>query len=256
MSTTILGDTIDIHAGGADLIFPHHENEIAQSEAKTGKPFARYWMHSAFLNINDEKMSKSLKNFFTAREILEKYDPEIIRLFILSGHYRTPLNFSLDLLEQSKSGLERLYNSIYNLEYILESAEDRELTGEEEEIYKRIDGYKDKFIEVMDDDFNTADGISVVYDLVRDANTNIKAGSPKKLSEEALNIIRDISSPLGLLQKTTKSEINEDIEQLIEDRQRAREEKDWALADKIRDDLKAKGIILEDTPQGVKWKRI
>ena len=256
MSTTILGDTIDIHAGGADLIFPHHENEIAQSEAKTGKPFARYWMHSAFLNINDEKMSKSLKNFFTAREILEKYDPEIIRLFILSGHYRTPLNFSLDLLEQSKSGLERLYNSIYNLEYILESAEDRELTGEEEEIYKRIDGYKDKFIEVMDDDFNTADGISVVYDLVRDANTNINAGSPKKLVEEALNIIRDISSPLGLLQKTTKSEINEDIEQLIEDRQRAREEKDWALADKIRDDLKAKGIILEDTPQGVKWKRI
>ena len=256
MSTTILGDTIDIHAGGADLIFPHHENEIAQSEAKTGKPFARYWMHSAFLNINDEKMSKSLKNFFTAREILEKYDPEIIRLFILSGHYRTPLNFSLDLLEQSKSGLERLYNSIYNLEYILESAEDRELTKEEEEMYKRIDGYKDKFIEVMDDDFNTADGISVVYDLVRDANTNINAGSPKKLVEEALNIIRDISSPLGLLQKTTKSEINEDIEQLIEDRQRAREEKDWALADKIRDDLKAKGIILEDTPQGVKWKRI
>lgn len=256
MATSILGDTIDIHAGGADLIFPHHENEVAQSEAKTGKPFARYWMHSAFLNINDEKMSKSLKNFFTAREILEKYDPEIIRLFILSGHYRTPLNFSLELLEQSKSGLERLYNSIYNLEYILESAEDRELSEEEEKVYKRIDGFKDRFIEVMDDDFNTADGISVIYDLVRDANTNIKTGSPKKLAEKALNMIRDISSPLGLLQKTTKNEIDEEIEKLIEDRQKARYEKNWALADKIRDDLKAKGIILEDTPQGVKWKRI
>ncbi|KPU42654.1 cysteine--tRNA ligase [Oxobacter pfennigii] len=256
MASKLLGDTIDIHAGGSDLIFPHHENEIAQSEAKTGKPFARYWMHGAFLNINNQKMSKSLNNFFTARDILNEYEPEVIRLFMLSGHYRTPLNFSMDLLEQSKAGLERFYNSINNLEYILETVVDRDLNSDDSELLKRIDAYKERFIEVMDDDFNTADGISVIYDLVRDVNTNIKPQSPKILIKKALDMIRELGKPLALLQKTTQGELDLEIEKLIEDRQKARKEKNWALSDKIRDDLKAKGIILEDTPQGVKWKRI
>lgn len=256
MSTKLLGDTIDIHAGGSDLIFPHHENEIAQSEAKTGKTFARYWMHGAFLNVNNQKMSKSLNNFFTVREITEKYEPEVIRLFMLSGHYRTPLNFSMDLLDQSKAGLERFYNSIHNLEYILKSASGRDLTCEEEDLYKRIDSYKEKFIEVMDDDFNTADGISVIYDLVRDINTNINGNSPQKLISKALDMIRELGRPLALLQKSTKDKLDVEIEKMIEDRQRARKEKNWALADKIRDDLKDIGIVLEDTPQGVKWKRV
>lgn len=256
MSTKLLGDTIDIHAGGSDLIFPHHENEIAQSEAKTGKQFAKYWMHSAFLNVNNQKMSKSLNNFFTAREILEKYDPEVIRLFMMSGHYRTPLNFSLELLDQAKAGLERFYNSIHNLEYLLDSAQDRELNDEEMKFYNRIDTYKDRFIDVMDDDFNTADGISVIYDLVRDVNTNINGDSAVKLINKALDVIRELGKPLAILQKLTKGELEEEIEKLIEERQKARKEKNWALADKIRDDLKSRGVLLEDTPQGVKWKKI
>lgn len=256
MASKILGETIDIHAGGSDLIFPHHENEIAQSEAKTGKPFARYWMHGAFLNVNNTKMSKSLNNFFTAREIIERYDPEVIRLFMLSGHYRTPLNFSLELLDQAKAGLERFYNAIHNLEYILGSAEERDLTSEEQGLYNKIDTYKERFIGVMDDDFNTADGISVIYDLVRDVNSNVNANSPKKLIEKALEMIRELGLPLSLLQKSTKENLEEEIEKLIEERQKARKEKNWALADKIRDDLKSRGIVLEDTPQGVKWKKM
>ena len=256
MAIKYLGETIDIHAGGLDLIFPHHENEIAQSEARTGKTFARYWMHGAFLNVNNQKMSKSLNNFFTARDVLEKYNPEIIRLFMLSGHYRTPLNFSSDLLEQAKAGLERFYNSIHNLEYVSELAEERELDENEQELFARIDTYKDRFIEVMDDDFNTADAISVIYDLVRDINTNIKAGTPKELIDKAMLMIRELGAPLGILQKSTRNTLEDEIEKLIEDRQRARKEKNWALADKIRDDLKSRGIIIEDTPQGIKWRLI
>lgn len=254
MAMKYLGETIDIHAGGVDLVFPHHENEIAQSEAKTGKRFANYWMHGAFLNINNQKMSKSLNNFYTAREILKEYSPEVIRLFMLSGHYRTPLNFSMDLLEQSKAGLERFYNSIHNLQYILESAPNREMNDEEQAIFKRIETYKERFIEVMDDDFNTADGISVIYDLVRDVNTNIKPESSKMLIEKILFMIRDMGKPLGILQKSTRSKLEEDVENLIGERQRARKEKNWILSDKIRDDLKSRGVVLEDTPQGIKWR--
>ena len=256
MATKLLGDSIDIHAGGSDLIFPHHENEIAQSEAKTGKPFARYWMHGAFLNINNQKMSKSLNNFFTARDVLEKYEPEIIRLFMLSGHYRTPLNFSPDLLEQAKAGFERFYNAIHNLEYLLNLVEDRQLSEDEEAFYNKMDSYKERFIEVMDDDFNTADGISVIFDLIRDVNSNIDADSPKRSIEKALALIRDLGSPLGILQLSNKDELEVEIEKLIDERQKARKEKNWILSDKIRDDLKAKGIVLEDTPQGVKWKKL
>lgn len=256
MATKFLGESIDIHGGGSDLIFPHHENEIAQSEARSGKPFARYWMHAAFLNVNNQKMSKSLNNFFTAREILEKYDPEVIRLFMLSGHYRTPLNFSPDSLDQAKAGLERFYNSIHNLEYLLENAQNKPIDGAERELFDRIDGYREKFIEVMDDDFNTADGISVIYDLVRDVNTNINADSPKELVQKALDMIRELGKPLMLLQKSTMGELDHEIEKLIEERQKARKEKNWALADKVRDQLKSMGIELQDTPQGVKWRRI
>lgn len=252
MASKLLGDTIDIHAGGADLIFPHHENEIAQSEAKTGKPFANYWMHAAFLNINNQKMSKSLNNFYTAREVLQMYEPEVIRLFMLSAHYRSPLNFSTDLIDQAKSGLERFYNSLTNLEHFEKSAEDRELGAGEKALYDRFESYRDRFIEVMDDDFNTADGISVIYDLVRDANTNIDAASSKKLIEKAVDMIRELGAPLGLLQKAQDEKVEDDIEKLVEEREKARKEKNWALADRIRDELKKKGITLEDTPQGIR----
>lgn len=253
MAMKYLGETIDIHAGGADLIFPHHENEIAQSEAMTGKPFARYWMHGAFLNMNNQKMSKSLNNFFTTREILERYNPEVIRLFMLSGHYRTPMNFSQDLLDAAKSGLERFHNSIRNLEHLMANAGERDLSDKEKALYDRIESYRDRFIEVMDDDFNTADGISVIYELVRDINTNIGADSPKALMEKALSMIRELGGPLGILQKSADITLDHEIQMLIEERQKARREKNWAVADKIRDDLKARGIVLEDTPQGVKW---
>lgn len=252
MSTKILGDTIDIHAGGADLVFPHHENEVAQSEAKTGKAFSNYWMHAAFLNINNQKMSKSLNNFHTAREVLEKYDAEVIRLFMISGHYRTPLNFSFELLEQSVAALERLYNSIKNLEYYLEISKEEELKKEEEEYYLKIDSYKNKFIEVMDDDFNTADGISVLFELVKDININITSISSRKLINKAIDMIKELGEPLGILKKNKDEEIDENIKNLIEQRQMARKERNFALADKIRDELKEKGYLLEDTKDGVK----
>jgi len=255
MAHKLLGNTIDIHAGGEDLVFPHHENEIAQSEARTGEPFANYWMHSAFINVNNQKMSKSLNNFFTAREVLEKYDPDVIRLFMLSGHYRTQLNFNVELLDSSKAALDRLYNAIGNLESLLEEVKQEKLSSKEEEYVKNLISYKDKYIEKMDDDFNTADGISVIFDLVRDINSNVTVNSSKELVEYSLNLIREIGSPLGILQKSTKGSLEDEIESLIAKRQQARKDKNWALSDKIRDDLKERGIILEDTPQGVRWKK-
>lgn len=256
MASTLLGDTIDIHGGGIDLMFPHHENEIAQSEARNGRPFAHYWMHAAFLNINNQKMSKSLNNFFTAREILQQYDSETIRLFMLSGHYRNPINFSADLLEQSKSALERLYNSIGNLEHVIEMSNDRELNDNEKAFAEKLDEYRNRYIEAMDDDFNTADGISVIFDMVRDINTNINESSAKSIAVKALNLIRELGEPLGILQKSVRGNLEEEVQRLIEERQAARKSKNYALADKIRDQLKEMGIVLEDTPQGVRWKKI
>ncbi|QCX34827.1 cysteine--tRNA ligase [Caloramator sp. E03] len=256
MASTLLGETIDIHGGGVDLTFPHHENEIAQSEARNGKPFARYWMHCAFLNVNNQKMSKSLNNFFTAREILEKYDSEVVRLFMLSGHYRNPINFSIDLLDQAKAALDRLYNTIGNLEHIIETAEERELNDEEKAFLNKLYGYKDRYIEVMDDDFNTADGISVIFDMVRDINSNINEKSSKEVAKDSLSLIRELGGPLGILQRDVRGNLENEIQRLIEERQAARKAKNYALADKIRDDLKAMGIILEDTPSGVRWKKI
>lgn len=255
MAHKLLGETIDIHAGGEDLVFPHHENEIAQSEARTGKQFANYWMHSAFINVNNQKMSKSLNNFFTAREVLKKYDADVIRLFMLSGHYRTQLNFNVELLDSSKAALDRLYNAISNMESLLDSAKEEALTKAEQNYLVTLDGYRIKYIEKMDDDFNTADGISVIFDLVREINTNVTSESSKELIKYSLGLIRELGGPLGILQKSTKVSIEEEIEELIKQRQQARKDKDWALSDKIRDDLKARGIILEDTPQGVRWKK-
>ncbi|EKS4346068.1 cysteine--tRNA ligase [Clostridium sporogenes] len=256
MAYNLLGETIDIHAGGSDLSFPHHENEIAQSEARTGKQFAKYWLHSAFVNVNNQKMSKSLNNFFTAREILEKYDADVLRMFMLSGHYRTQINFSMELLDSTKAALDRLYNSINNLENLLDEVKNEELRDEELKYKNELQKYKEKYIEKMDDDFNTADAISVIFDLIRDVNTNVTIESSKELVKYTLDLIRELGNPLGILQESTKASLEEEIEKLIEERQKARKEKDWALADKIRDNLKERGIVLEDTPQGVRWKQI
>jgi cysteinyl-tRNA synthetase len=256
MAYNLLGETIDIHAGGSDLSFPHHENEIAQSEARTGKQFAKYWLHSAFVNVNNQKMSKSLNNFFTAREILEKYDADVLRMFMLSGHYRTQINFSMELLDSTKAALDRLYNSINNLENLLDEVKNEELRDEELEYKNELQKYKEKYIEKMDDDFNTADAISVIFDLIRDVNTNVTIESSKELVKYTLDLIRELGNPLGILQESTKASLEEEIEKLIEERQKARKEKNWALADKIRDNLKERGIVLEDTPQGVRWKQI
>lgn len=256
MAKKLLGDTIDIHAGGSDLKFPHHENEIAQSEALTGEPFARYWLHSAFVNVNNEKMSKSLNNFFTAREILEKYDADVIRFLMLSAHYRQQLNFSEDLLESAKASVERIYNAIGNLENLIDEVSREEMNEDEKAYLESLNKYKEKYIEKMDDDFNTADAITAIFDLIKDTNTNITIDSSKELAKKALDLIRELGKPLGMLQKSTKGNLEGEIEALIAKRQQARKDRDFALADKIRDELKDRGIVLEDTPQGVRWKMI
>ena len=256
MAKKLLGDTIDIHAGGMDLAFPHHENEIAQSEALTGKKFANYWMHAAFLNVNNQKMSKSLNNFLTARDALKEYDADVIRFLMLSGHYRIQLNFSNDLLESAKASVERLYNAIGNLENLISEVKNEKMTDEEIKYLESLDAYRQRYIEKMDDDFNTADAISVLFDLIRDINSNVGINSSKELCEKALELIRELGLPLGILQKTTKGDLEAEIEALIAERQQARKDRNFALADKIRDELKAKGIELLDTPQGVRWKKV
>lgn len=256
MAKKLLGETIDIHAGGSDLKFPHHENEIAQSEALTGEAFARYWLHSAFVNVNNEKMSKSLNNFFTAREILERYDADVIRFLMLSAHYRQQLNFSEDLLESAKASVERIYNAIGNLENLIDEVCREEMNEEEKAYLESLNKYKEKYIEKMDDDFNTADAITAIFDLIKDTNTNITIDSSKELAQKALELIRELGAPLGMFQKSTKGNLEEEIEALIAKRQQARKDRDFALADKIRDELKDRGIVLEDTPQGVRWKMI
>lgn len=256
MAKRLLGDTIDIHAGGMDLAFPHHENEIAQSEALTGKKFANYWMHAAFLNVNNQKMSKSLNNFLTARDALKEYDADVIRFLMLSGHYRIQLNFSNELLESAKASVERLYNAIGNLENLISEVKNEKMTDEEIKYLESLDAYRQRYIEKMDDDFNTADAISVLFDLIRDTNSNIGINSSKELCEKALELIRELGLPLGILQKTTKGDLEVEVEALIAERQQARKDRNFALADKIRDELKARGIELLDTPQGVRWKKV
>ena len=259
MAKNILGETIDIHAGGMDLAFPHHENEIAQSEALTGKPFAHYWLHSAYVNVNNKKMSKSLNNFFTARDVLKEYDADVIRFLMLSCHYRIQLNYSTDLLDSAKASVARLYNAIGNLENLIDEVSRDKMNEEEKKYLESLNKYREKYIEKMDDDFNTADAITAIFDLVKDINTNINGESSKELAQGALALIRELGAPLGILQKSTKVDLAdeaEEIEGLIQQRQEARKNRDFALADKIRDDLKARGIVLEDTPQGVRWKKV
>ncbi|WP_089282891.1 cysteine--tRNA ligase [Anaerovirgula multivorans] len=254
MAQKYLGETIDIHGGGGDLVFPHHENEIAQSEACTGKPFANYWLHVGYLNIDNKKMSKSLNNFFTPREIAEEFDLESLRFFMLSAHYRNPLNFSREVLSAAANALERLYNAKNNLQYLLENAEEKDLTAEENNLQKQLLSYRGKFVSVMDDDFNTADGIAIIFDLIRAINTYVLSDASKELVKTALDLLLETTGVLGLLAKEEEA-LNQEVEALIEKRQQARKDKNYQLADEIRDQLKEKGVILEDTSQGVKWRR-
>ncbi len=255
MVNKYLGETIDIHAGGQDLIFPHHENEIAQSECANNKPFANYWMHNGYINVDNRKMSKSLGNFFTVRDVLKKYDGETVRFFMLSAHYRNPINFSDTLMEQAKSGLERIYTCIDNLEFLLKNSDLRPLSSEEEEYVNRLNVLKQKFIDAMDDDLNTADAISVVFDIVYASNTSLSAENKnaREAVEKTLELIREIGSVLGLFQKTNDRSLDAEVEALISERAEARNAKDWARADAIRDKLKEMNIELKDTPMGVKW---
>ncbi len=256
MSRKYLGEQIDIHAGGEDLIFPHHENEIAQSEACNGKEFAKYWMHNAFVNIDNRKMSKSEGNFFTVREISEKYSLQVLRFFMLSAHYRSQINFSRDLMEASKNGLERITTAVYNLEHLLETAPSRDITEEEKNILAEIEGYSAKFDAAMDDDFNTADAISAIFEMVKTANSKVSSGNSKEMIARVLERIVLLSDILGIKVKKEEELLDEAIERLIEERQDARKNRDFARADEIRKLLLGKGIVLEDTREGVRWKRV
>ena len=252
MSRKYLGDTLDIHAGGQDLQFPHHENEIAQSEAHNGVKFSNYWMHNGYITIDNEKMSKSKGNFFTVRDILEKYDGEVIRFFLLSGHYRNPINFSDELMEQAKNSLARLRNAKENLQFLIEKGEGG-MTDAEKEAFEGYDKFRQEFIEKMDDDLNTADGITAVFELVTAINTAVKDGASKEFAEKSLETLMEFCNVLGILQDKEGEDdgIDAEIQALVEERQQARKEKNFARADEIRDQLAAQGITLKDTPQGV-----
>ncbi|MBQ3123980.1 MAG: cysteine--tRNA ligase [Clostridia bacterium] len=250
MANKFLGETIDLHSGGQDLIFPHHENEIAQSECANCKQFANYWMHNGYINIDGKKMSKSLGNFFTVRDILKEYDGEIIRFFMLSAHYRSPINFADTLMEQAKSAVGRVYTCIENLEFLKENAEATECS---EEISAELDGYRKKFCDAMDDDLNTADAIATIFDIVYMANTNISSASGKGAIDAVLSLIRELGAVLGLFTKEADNSLDAEVEELIRQRNEARASKDWATADAIRDKLKEMNIIIKDTPDGVKW---
>lgn len=255
MSKKYLGEEIDIHAGGEDLIFPHHENEIAQSEAANGRPFAKYWMHNGFLNIDNKKMSKSLGNFFTVRDISEKYDLQVLRFFMLSAHYRSPLNFSAELMEAAKNGLERIVTCVSNLNFLLEKAQKQELSGEEEKALLQTKDFAKKFDEAMDDDFNTADAISAIFELVKFANTSVGEGASAAYIRALKEEIVELMDICGFSVERRQEILDSEIESLIRERQEARKAKNFARADEIRDQLLEKGIILEDTREGVKWKR-
>ena len=255
MNWRYLGDTIDIHCGGQDLIFPHHENEIAQSECFTGKPFAHYWMHSGYINVDNVKMSKSLGNFFTVRDVAEKYGYEPIRYLLISAQYRSPINYSTDIIEQCISALNRLYTCRDSLDFELKNAVDAEHDGDKA-IIDGFDKYREQFISAMDDDLNTADAIASIFELVRDINTNVVGKTPSKaLVEGAIAMFDELTGVLGLVYNRKTETLDSDVEALIEARTNARKEKNWAEADRIRDQLKEMGIVLEDTAQGVKWHR-
>jgi len=256
MSTKYLGETIDIHAGGQDLTFPHHENEIAQTEAQTGKPFANYWMHNGYITIDNEKMSKSKGNFFTVRDILKDYDGEVIRFFLLSGHYRSPINFSKELMEQAKNSLARMQNAKNNLKHLAENSDDV-ISEEEAKTFEMLSKYREKFISAMDDDLNTADAISAIFELIKDINTVTKDGTTKEFAEKCLSLLDELTEILGILREKPEEGggIDDEIQKLVDERQEARKAKNFARSDEIRDLLKARGITLEDTPQGIRIVR-
>ena len=254
MSKKYLADEIDIHAGGEDLIFPHHENEIAQSEAANGVPFAKYWMHNAFLNIDNKKMSKSLGNFFTVRDISKEYDLQVLRFFMLSAHYRNPINFSHDLMESAKNGLDRIVTAVGNLTH-LENAQAGAMTDEEKALIEKTAEMTAKFEAAMEDDFNTADAIAAVFELVKFANSNSSADNTAEYLNALKANITALTDVLGLITEKEAEMLDEEIENLIAQRQQARKDRDFAKADEIRDTLLAKGIVLEDTREGVRWKR-
>ena len=255
MARRYLGRTIDIHCGGQDLIIPHHENETAQSECCNGAPFARYWMHNGYINVDNRKMSKSLNNFFTVRDVAEQFGYEPIRYLMVASHYRSPINYSVEVIEQCRASLERLYNCRDNLEFLLSHGEDGEKEGEQE-IRARLAQYRQAFVDAMEDDLNTADALSVLFDLARDINTSLTAAScpSRGLCQYALDLYLELAGVLGLLYRRTQDSLDAEVEALIAQRAEARKNKDWAAADRIRDELKARHIVLEDTPQGVKWR--
>ena len=255
MSKKYLGEQIDIHAGGEDLVFPHHENEIAQSEAANGKEFAKYWMHNAFLNIDNKKMSKSLGNFRTVRQISEQYDLQVLRFFMLSAHYRSPLNFSADLMEASKAGLSRIVNAADNLKHLLKNAAADTMTDAEKELFAGTENFVKAYEEAMEDDFNTADAVSAVFDLVKYINSNVNAENSKELLQAMFDLLVKLTDVLGLIVDKEEESLEEEVEKLIAERQAARKAKDFARADAIRDELLAMGIILKDTREGVKWTK-
>ncbi|NLP47821.1 MAG: cysteine--tRNA ligase [Clostridiales bacterium] len=255
MARRYLGKTIDIHGGGQDLIFPHHENEIAQSECCNGVTFANYWMHNGYINIDNKKMSKSLGNFFTVRDVAEKYGYEPIRYLLISAHYRSPINYSVEMIEQSIASLERLYNARENLVFFLEKTED-ESKGTDTGVFEALKKHKASFMQAMDDDLNTADALASVFELVRDIYALvIEKEASRSAAEKTLALFDELTDVLGLLYNKREASPDEEVEKLIEQRNLARAEKDWAKADEIRDRLKAMGVVLEDTPQGVKWHK-
>ena len=256
MSRRYLGDTIDIHAGGQDLKFPHHENEIAQSEARSGKTFSNYWMHNEYININNEKMSKSKGNFFTVRDISKLYDLEVVRLFMLSTHYRNPINFSDEILNQSKAGLERLYNAKERVEFIISKLNDNAENADELKLEEELNSFRQRFIEAMDDDLNTADALSIIFELARFMNSNVNENATKEFANKVLGEFNELTGVLNIVNKKHEEDmLDEEIEALRQKRTDAKKNKDFKLADEIRNELLEKGIVLEDTRQGVKWRR-
>lgn len=258
MVRKFLGETIDIHSGGADLVFPHHENEIAQSEAATGKTFARYWLHNGYININNQKMSKSLGNFFTVRDVAKEFDYEVIRFFMLSAHYRNPINFSKELMESAKNALNRMYTCMEHLAFLAEKGSGGAMTETEQSSYDRMMGYRQKFNDAMDDDLNTADAVSVLFEIVRDVynDTTTENTYSKAYCTGILALMRELGGVLGLLGREKEDEIPQEIVTLAQQRAQARAEKNWALADEIRNALREKGYQVKDTPQGAKISRI
>ena len=255
MSNRYLGESIDIHGGGQDLAFPHHENEIAQSEARSGKTFSNYWIHNGYININNEKMSKSKGNFFTVRDISKQYDLEIVRFFMLSAHYRNPVNFSDEMLNQAKAGLERLYNAKEKLEFTISNLSESSIRDEEKGLVNELESYKTKFINAMEDDLNTADAVSAIFELSKFINTNVNETSSLEFAKMCLDKFNELTGVLNIVNKKNDDILDKDIEELIQKRADAKKNRDFKLADDIRQELLDKGIVLEDTRQGTKWKR-